>query len=236
MNPKAVLTDIEGTITSLSFVKETLFPYSKKNLKEFVEKQKNENRRVSELIEAILAETEISVVSENRLDAAVQQALTWIDEDKKIMPLKQLQGLIWKKGYQSGELKGHLYPDAYQKLKEWKTRGLKLYVYSSGSIKAQKLLFEHSCFGNILDLFNGFFDTQTGSKKEADSYKKIAAQTGFQPEDMLFLSDSAEELRAADQAGMQVTQLIRKEDYPSAENQNRLNYKVWNSFPALPSG
>lgn len=133
----------------------------------------------------------------------------WMAEDRKITPLKSLQGMIWRKGYESGELKGHVYPDAPDWLRRWHQRGLKLYVYSSGSVEAQKLIFGHTEFGDLTPLFSGYFDTRVGGKREAQSYKTILRDTGLSAGEMLFLSDVGEELDAARAAGMKTGQLIR---------------------------
>jgi enolase-phosphatase E1 len=139
----------------------------------------------------------------------VDQLIRWIDEDKKITPLKSLQGMIWEDGYKKGAFKGHMYEDAARRLKQWKQAGIRLYVFSSGSVQAQKLLFAHTEYGDLTPLFSGYFDTIIGNKREADSYRKIAAAIGAPPGDILFLSDIREELDAARAAGMQVTWLVR---------------------------
>lgn len=209
---KAILLDIEGTIAPLSFVKEVMFPYSKKKLKEFLEKnwESPEVRKIIEEVQKI----------EGRnlsLEKAVEVFSRWIDEDKKITPLKELQGHIWEEGFKSGELKAPIYKDAYEKIKEWKKRGIPVYVYSSGSVKAQNLFFGHSVYGDIRDLFSGFFDTKIGSKKERSSYEKIAEKVGLSPEEILFISDNPEELKAAKEAGMKVIQSVREGVKPSEE-------------------
>jgi enolase-phosphatase E1 len=141
---------------------------------------------------------------------AVDQLLTWIDQDQKVTPLKALQGLIWQAGYEKGDFHGHLYEDAARMLKTWASLGLKLYVFSSGSIKAQKLLFEHTAEGDLSPLFSGFFDTGIGSKQDPDAYRAIAAATRQPASSILFLSDIGSELDAASVAGMATTQLIRE--------------------------
>ncbi len=208
--PKAVLTDIEGTTSSISFVKDVLFPYSEKKLVEFLQKHSNDPQ-----VQRILKE-----VREIQPGDPVETLLKWIEEDRKITPLKDLQGLIWEEGYRSGELKGHIYEDAYRKLKEWHEKGIPVYVYSSGSVKAQKLLFGHTQYGDITYLFSGYFDTKIGNKKETESYIKIAKEIGIEPKDILFLSDSPEEIMASAKAGMKVIRFAREgenefiEDFP----------------------
>ncbi len=149
-------------------------------------------------------------------DAAAAVLEKWIDEDRKATPLKALQGMIWRQGYESGELKGHVYDDTPEFLRRWHGRGLKLYVYSSGSVEAQKLIFGHTAFGDLTPLFSGYFDTRVGGKREAQSYMTILRDTGLSGQDMLFLSDIAEELDAARAAGLRTCQLLRDEKAKSA--------------------
>ena len=204
---KAILTDIEGTTSSLSFVKDVLFPYSKEKLYEFLSKHSEDSE-----VQRILRE-----VQEIEPANPVQTLLRWIEEDRKITPLKELQGLIWEEGYKTGELKGHIYEDAYRKLKEWHSKGIPLYIYSSGSVKAQKLLFGHTQHGDLNFLFSGYFDTKIGNKKDPQSYRKIAEEIGLKPSEVLFLSDNPEEIEASAKAGMQVIRVVR-------EGENELVY------------
>jgi len=232
MSIKAIVTDIEGTITSLSFVKEVLFPYSKKQMGAFVKSQHQTNLIVKQLIQNVFIEAGIEgsfkCSEEQTPEKAVQILNRWSEEDKKVTPLKALQGLIWEEGYLNGDYKGHLYPDAYKKLKELKEKGLPLYVYSSGSVKAQELLFQYSDYGDIRDFFSGFFDTQIGSKKETLSYRQIAKKIGLSPDEILFISDVEEELDAAAKAGFQTTYILREEDYPNS-------HKKESSHPIQPN-
>ena len=156
-----------------------------------------------------------------------------IKEDRKITPLKELQGLIWEKGYKDGSYQGHLYEDAYEWLKQEKEQGSNIYVYSSGSVKAQQLLFEFSKFGDIRELFTDFFDTKIGQKKSLDSYKAIALKIGIPPKEIHFYSDIEAELDAAAKAGLSVTQVRRKEDYN--EDVVDLKYKLIRTFKELDS-
>lgn len=201
---KAIVTDIEGTTSSLSFVKDVLFPYARARLAEFVSAHAQEPAVRQELEAA-------RRLSGNPLsdEQVIEQLHRWIDEDRKITPLKTLQGMIWQEGYRKGDFKGHLYEDAARHLKKWNQAGLPLYVFSSGSVQAQKLLFAHTDYGDLTPLFSGYFDTHIGNKREADAYRKIAAVIGIQPGDILFLSDIKEELDAARAAGMQVSWLVR---------------------------
>ncbi len=208
MKTKAILLDIEGTTTSIRFVHEVLFPYAKTALPEYVRANQADSA-VAALLDDVRDEAQIT---EGDVEAVIEVLLSWIEDDKKATALKSLQGMIWQAGYQDGDFKGHVYPDTAPSLEHWRDLGLKLFVYSSGSVKAQKLLFGHSESGNLCQHFSGYFDTKVGHKREADSYSGIAQQVGFAPSEILFLSDVVEELDAARQAGMSTTQLVRDEN------------------------
>jgi enolase-phosphatase E1 len=201
---KTIVTDIEGTTSSLSFVKDVLFPYSRARMAEFVRAHAREPAVRHEL-------DEVRRLSGKNLSEAevIEQLLRWIAEDKKLTPLKSLQGMIWEDGYKKGDFKGHMYEDAVRHLQQWKRAGIRLYVFSSGSVQAQKLLFAHTEYGDLTPLFSGYFDTNIGNKRETNSYCKIAESIGTAPQDILFLSDIPEELDAAQAAGMQTIWLVR---------------------------
>lgn len=193
--PRAILTDIEGTTSSIAFVAETLFPYARERLPAFVAAH-------PEATAPILAE-----VAATEPGDPVATLTRWIDEDRKATPLKTLQGMIWEDGYRDGA--GHIYADAVAALRRWHAAGVALYVFSSGSVAAQKLLFGHSDAGDLTSLFSGYFDTTTGPKREAASYTAIAEAIGFEPGDILFLSDTPQEIAAARAAGMQALLIDR---------------------------
>jgi enolase-phosphatase E1 len=201
---KAIVTDIEGTTSSLSFVKEVLFPYARANMADYVRRHAKEPR-----VKTLLEDTCKEVGAELDTGQLIAQLIQWLDEDKKVTPLKSLQGLIWEEGYQKGDFKGHVYRDAAAYLKAWKAKGLDLYIYSSGSVHAQKLLFAHTEYGDLTPLFSGYFDTHIGGKKDHESYCKIAKQIGIPADQLLFLSDIKEELDAAKAAGFQTLWLTR---------------------------
>ena len=203
---KAIVTDIEGTTSSLAFVKEVLFPYARANLADYVRRN-----IAQEQVKKIVAATCQEINAEFDTEQSISQLIQWIDEDKKVTPLKSLQGLIWEAGYQRADFKGHIYPDAVENLKKWKAKGVDLYVYSSGSVQAQKLLFAHTDYGDLTLLFSGYFDTQIGGKKEPQSYSNIAKNIDIPPEHLLFLSDIKEELDAAKTAGYQTAWLDRED-------------------------
>lgn len=206
MSIKAIVTDIEGTTTSISFVADVLFPYAKARIQNFV----LDNADVPEV------EAEINAV---RLEAGEPAAslqrvgeilVSWIEQDLKITPLKTLQGMIWRAGYEDGSLKGHLYPEVADILKGWKARGIQLNIYSSGSVAAQKLLFGYSEAGDLTPLFDNFFDTRIGGKREADSYRAILNTLALPGDAVLFLSDVVAELDAAAEAGLLTIALDRE--------------------------
>ena len=202
---QAIVTDIEGTTSSLSFVKDVLFPYAREHLPDFV-RSHADNVQVRELL------NQVSAAAGEDLDddQAIAQLCQWIDEDRKVTPLKALQGLIWETGYREGDFTGHVYADAAEYLRRWHEQGLRLYVYSSGSVYAQKLLFGHSDAGDLTPLFSGYFDTQVGAKQEVDSYRQITAALNLPANEILFLSDIEAELDAARAAGMATTWLVRE--------------------------
>jgi enolase-phosphatase E1 len=184
--PRAVLLDIEGTTSSIAFVAEVLFPYARARMADFVTAHAAE-------VAPILAD-----VPEPRLETL----LGWMDDDRKETALKALQGRIWADGYAEGTLKGHVYPDTPEALARWQGRSIARYIYSSGSVEAQKLLFGHSVAGDLTALLDGYFDTRTGPKREADSYRSIARSVGLAPADMIFVSDVQAEVDAARAVGM----------------------------------
>ncbi|NOT80966.1 MAG: acireductone synthase [Bacteriovoracaceae bacterium] len=205
---KFILTDIEGTTTSISFVHDELFPYSKERMSEFLK----QNYEKPEVIKCIDQVKDTVLNEQNKMMTNIEvseQLIEWINLDRKHPALKELQGLIWEKGYESGEIKGHVYEDVMPALKKWKDNGITLAIYSSGSVKAQKLLFQYSTKGNLLSFFSHQFDTAVGNKREVSSYKKIATELNCLASDILFLSDIKEELDAAREAGMKTIQLVR---------------------------
>lgn len=203
-----VLTDIEGTTTSVSFVYDKLFPYFREHISQL--ESMKDLPEVSESFEqtvAIARETEgIELTSVQEI---IAQLLKWSLEDKKITPLKTLQGILWEAGYQSGEIKGHVYSDVAPALERWKNAGIQMGVFSSGSVAAQKLIFGYSEAGDLRPYFSAYFDTKTGGKRETSTYVEISKQLAIAPEHIVFLSDIKEELEAADAAGFQTVQLVR---------------------------
>ena len=202
---KAIVTDIEGTTSSIDFVHQTLFPYAKQHLRRYLHAHAEEPNVAAQ----IAATAALEGRSFANIDEAADLLERWIAEDRKATPLKDLQGLIWAEGYAAGELSGHVYADTPVFLRQWHAAGKALYVYSSGSEGAQKLIFGHSDAGDLRPLFSGYFDTRIGMKREAQSYRTILERIRQPGEAVLFLSDIGEELDAAREAGMQTCQLLR---------------------------
>jgi len=205
-----IVTDIEGTTSSISFVHEVLFPYASTHLESFVIHNQDTPDVRTQLDEVAV----IAGLALSDTNAIIKQLLQWIADDQKITPLKAIQGMIWHLGYKNGDFKGHIYEDAYLALTHWKQSGVKLHVYSSGSVTAQKLLFGHTDYGDLNALFSGHFDTLIGGKKETKSYQKIIEQLKTPAHKILFLSDVIEELDAAKEAGMHTCWLIREGNLP----------------------
>lgn len=202
---RAIVTDIEGTTSSISFVKDVLFPYARKRLPAFVETHADRPEVQHWLHEAA---KEGGLISATRTEV-IDLLIGWIDADRKATPLKALQGMIWEAGYADGDYRAHVYPEVAARLRAWRAQGIRLYVYSSGSVQAQQLFFRYSDAGDLTPLFAGYFDTETGGKRERESYVRIAEAIGESPAHLLFLSDVAEELDAAKAAGFRTTWVQR---------------------------
>ena len=210
---KAILTDIEGTTSSISFVKDILFPYAEKNLPAFIRTNRQNNSVRKELNEV----AKISNIPSHNVEALITKLIEWIKADKKTTPLKSLQGMIWKKGYKNADYKAHIYNDAIQKLVEWREKNIKIFVYSSGSIQAQKLFFQYSLYGDARSLFN-------------DSYKKISQAIGISSGQILFLSDIESELNAAKNVGYDTCWVIRPDDSEVDIETIQSDHQVVSSF------
>ena len=215
-----VLLDIEGTTTPIEFVYQTLFPYARASLKDFLHENSGDPE-VRDTIVALKQHREGEIQSgktppawiadtrESNLDSAAEYGLWLMDQDSKIGPLKFLQGLIWQRGYRAGELKGQVYADVPAAFERWRRQGKKIAIYSSGSELAQKLLFGTTEFGDLTQYISGFFDTRVGTKTSAESYRRIATMSGVPEHRFLFLSDVTGELDAARSAGMRTALVVR---------------------------
>lgn len=207
-NVKYILTDIEGTTTSVSFVYDVLFPYFRRHIWKLT--QMMGEREVAEAFEQVIDEvyeTEGVLLLSN--DELIEKLLEWSEADKKITPLKTLQGVLWREAYQQGLIKGQVYADVPKALQRWKQENISMGVFSSGSVEAQRLLFGHSEAGDLSTYFSHYFDTNTGGKRESSTYTMISTLVETDPEHILFLSDVTAELEAAQQAGYQTIQLVR---------------------------
>jgi enolase-phosphatase E1 len=215
-----VLTDIEGTTTSIAFVYDVLFPYAAARLDDFCA-HAHERREVAEAL-GLLAEEHRKEARRRPRPAdlppfgnGAPYARYLMAQDRKSTGLKQLQGLIWEEGYRDGTLRGHVFPDVPPALAAWRAAGVRLRVFSSGSVRAQRLLFSHTDYGDLTPHFEGFHDTTTGAKLEARSYTAIARAFALPPAEVLFLSDNVAELDAAAAAGMQTGFFIRPGNRPA---------------------
>jgi enolase-phosphatase E1 len=212
---KAILLDIEGTTTPINFVHQTLFPFARRRMAEFIEE--NFLMLASE-IESLKIEHKEDYSEEFYLKEFDEKASTsiadylnfLIDEDRKSTALKSIQGKIWQAGYEIGELKSTVFADVPRAFERWHKQGKTIAIYSSGSILAQKLIFRHSNCGDLTEFIAGYFDTNVGGKKEAASYRKIAAALNLPAAEIAFVSDVAAELDAAKASGLQTILAIRE--------------------------
>jgi enolase-phosphatase E1 len=201
---RAVLTDIEGTTTSLAFVQEQLFPYARRYLPAYVREHEAELQDIAAQIKSLVGQSNLTSQQMTEI------LLHWMDEDRKAPPLKTLQGMIWRSGYARGEIVSHVYEDAERALRRWHDGGIRNHVYSSGSVEAQKLLFSHTSRGDLTRLLSGYFDTTTGPKLESGSYHRIATRLKLAAPSIVFLSDHPGETDAAAAAGLQTILLTRQ--------------------------
>jgi len=221
-----ILMDIEGTTTSVAFVYDTLFPFFKDRIHDFL----RDRASLLSVAESLrLAQNtlweEAGVVF--TLEELAGQLVAWTAADRKHPALKAIQGAVWRAGYENGLLKGHVYEDVPPILTRWKALGMQLGIYSSGSVEAQQLLFKYSIFGDLTPCFSNHFDTAVGPKREANSYQNIAESLQLLPDTILFLSDVVGELDAAAMAGMHTIQVVR----PGTVEGSR--HAVANDFTAI---
>ena len=235
---RCVLLDIEGTVADVRFVYDVMFPFVREHLREFLNAQWNSPAIQSSL--ALLAiDTGLdpdnvpwinhhrafeshpkgqpnpgSEISEKQVDAVVATVNALMDRDSKTTGLKSLQGLVWESGFRTGKLRAKVFPDLVPALDRWKRAGINLRIYSSGSILAQKLFFAHTTVGDLTPYFSGHYDTTIGSKKEPDSYLKIAQDLKLSPTQVIFFTDVIGEIEAARKAQMQVIACIRTNNAP----------------------
>jgi len=202
-----ILTDIEGTTTEVSFVYDILFPYFRAHMDQWKTVD-------SAPMNDVLEQTRVLVLEEQSINLSSKEALfdqlrQWSIEDRKVTPLKTFQGMVWEQGFKSGAIKGHMYPDVKPALERWTAMGMKLAIFSSGSIAAQKQLFGFSTEGDLTPYFSAYFDTTTGMKRDEQKYQLIVQQVNAPANSVLFLSDIHQELEAAHAAGLRTLQLVR---------------------------
>jgi len=221
-NARAILLDIEGTTTPVAFVYEVLFPYARSHVREFLQRDDGSEDLQSDLL-ALKAEYRSDIErrhepplwredsAESELESATQYVYWLMDQDRKSTALKALQGEIWKDGYLSGQLRGQVFPDVVPAFRRWKEQQRSIYIFSSGSILAQKLLFAHTHEGDLTGYLSDYFDTTTGPKTNAGSYASISERIEVPAAEILFVSDINGELDAALESGMQTALCVRQE-------------------------
>lgn len=237
------MLDIEGTTTSLRFIKETLFPYIKRSLARYLRERWNTEEVIATLARLIRQEerdirdgqsppkiwklTETSDLNKI-IDSLVSNVIWQMDSRRHNTALKQLQILVWVYGYENNELKGHVYEDVANNFRKWRSMGIRLFAYSTGMAVAQQLLFSNSTQGNLMNLVENYFDILVGPKTAPSSFRKISWFMNVTPTQLLFITDAPEEGRAAKEAGCQVVMIQRPEN-------RRLPPSLINEFPVVTS-
>ncbi len=201
---KTLLFDIEGTTTDIRFVHKVLFPYSLERIESYC-RTHSSHPAISEAREVLWKERrQLASLSD-----VIEAMKLWIRTDRKIGVLKTLQGEIWNEGYKTGAFQGHVYGDVPQAWERWKKDGIRLAIYSSGSVAAQKQIFGYSTAGDLTPLLSEYFDTKVGGKREVKSYQNIAQSLKSDAADITFFSDIKEELDAAQAGGMKTIHVFR---------------------------
>jgi len=239
---RVILLDIEGTTTSISFVKDILFPFVRTHLKDYLNAEWME-KELEDDIEGLRKQAEDDVANglENTVlipreadesdmkKAVVANVINQMDLDRKATALKQLQGHIWRKGYAEGKISGHLYDDVPIAFKRWKENNKIICIYSSGSVEAQKLLFGHSKFGDLMPFISDYFDTRIGPKIESSSYTAIAKSLKCDPSEIVFFTDVSKEAIAAKKSGLNAI-LVEREGNAPLNSTDRNTFSVITSF------
>lgn len=224
LHAQCVLLDIEGTLSDIRFVYDVMFPYAKKNIDRFLV-ENWESLPVQDAVRTVANDAKIASIDDwlgpawQKGDKAAVLRLSehchqLMATDSKATGLKSLQGMVWQFGFESGALRAELFPDVLPALEEWKASGLDLRIYSSGSVLAQKMFFKYTVLGDLTNLFSAYYDTTIGTKKDAASYERIAVESQFDPDEIVFVTDVHSELIAASQAGMQVVASVRPNNLP----------------------
>lgn len=225
---RALLLDIEGTVTPISFVHEILFAFARTHVRDYLS-QHSMTTEVEEDTKALFYEHSIDQEKGEQppqiengvwsVDSIVAYVNWLIERDRKSPALKALQGKIWEQGYRNGSLKAPLFDDVVPNLHRLRRKGIGVAIFSSGSVLAQKLLFAHTETGNHTDLIDQYFDTACGRKVESASYDKIAMRLALSPEEIIFVSDVTNELKAARDAGMATLLCVRPGNQPQSESE-----------------
>ncbi|KAF8724024.1 hypothetical protein HU200_021031 [Digitaria exilis] len=230
---RSVVLDIEGTTSPISFVTDVLFPYARDNARKHLHatygtvEANDDIALLRAQIEQDLAEGVAGAVpvppedagKDEVIDALIANVEAMIKADRKITSLKQLQGHIWRTGFEGQEIKGVVFDDVPPALEKWHASGIKTYIYSSGSREAQRLIFGNTTFGDLRKYLCGFFDTTVGTKRESRSYYEIWQSVGVdRPSQILFLTDVYQEATAAKAAGLEVLISVRPGNTPLPEN------------------
>jgi len=227
--PRVRLLDIEGTVAPIDFVYRTLFPFARQRIATFLDHPLDAESRAALQALAIERKAETRAVPADDVGF-----LLWLmDRDSKCGPLKTIQGKIWQQGYESGELVSELYSDVPGALSRWTQAGLRIAIFSSGSILAQQLFFRYTQFGDLTPLIDAYFDTSIGSKRDPRSYSAIAARVDARADHIEFFSDVVEELDSAAGAGMQMALTIRpgNREIPS---EKAAAHKIVRNFDEIP--
>jgi 2,3-diketo-5-methylthio-1-phosphopentane phosphatase len=239
--PACIVLDIEGTTTSLRFIKDVLFPYIKRSLARYLRERWQTEEVIATMARLIRQEerdissglsppkiwklTETSDLNKI-IDSVVSNVIWQMDLKRHNTALKQLQILVWVYGYENNELKGHVYDDVGTSFRRWRSMGIRLFAYSTGMAVAQQLLFSNSSQGNLLNMIENYFDVLVGQKTNPDSFKKIAWYMNVTTTQMLFITDTPDEGRAAKNAGCQVVLVQRPEN-------RRLSMSLGSEFPIV---
>lgn len=226
---KAILTDIEGTTSSISFVHDVLFPYAYDKIDNFLS-QNWHNPQVKPIVLEVAKLENLTDYTPSEITTILRN---WIKLDRKVTPLKDLQGILWQEGYKNGDYRSHIYQDAYEKLLFWHSQNIPIYIYSSGSVYAQKQFFAHSEYGDLLYLFFGFFDTNIGNKKESISYENIANSLDLNPHEIIFLSDVEAEVNSAFSVGMSTVWVIRDKKLFQEKKAINSSHQIVNNFSLI---
>ena len=224
LEAQCVLLDIEGTVSDIRFVYEVMFPFARNHLHPFIA-ENWQSLPVQDAIRNVAKDASITSIEDwlgpnwqsgagNSIPILVEHCQQLMSSDSKATGLKLLQGMVWQSGFESGALRAELFADVLPALEKWKASGLDLRSYSSGSVLAQRMFFKFTVLGDLTDFFSAHYDTTIGTKRDAASYLRIAAESQYDPSEIIFVTDVHAELIAASQAGMQVVASVRPNNLP----------------------